>query len=158
MPRATWHLGSDVPGSAEFSRCIGNHCRRSLHNWCPEVRAVHRERGSSMVHGNGQKRAGHCRSFMIHTNNSNTTPRCSASRTTWSFCAPIAVEDHSGDDQPLRRLRYARKRQWLKDRLRSPHERGERCVATRLFVGEAYDRTIHQIPRRLHRPPRRAHQ
>ena len=31
-------------------------------------------------------------------------------------------------------------------------------VVRKLFIGEAYDRTIHQIPRRLHRPPRRAHQ
>lgn len=31
-------------------------------------------------------------------------------------------------------------------------------VGRRLFIGEAYDRTIHQIPRRLHRPPRRTHQ
>lgn len=30
-------------------------------------------------------------------------------------------------------------------------------VGRRLFIGEAYDRTIHQIPRRLHRPPRGTH-
>lgn len=36
---------------------------------------------------------------------------------------------------------------------------GNRSYAgRRLFIGEAYDRTIHQIPRRLHRPPRRTHQ
>ena len=40
-----------------------------------------------------------------------------------------------------------------------PHEQVARSyVARRLFVGEAYDRTIHQISRRLHRSPRRAHQ
>lgn len=31
-------------------------------------------------------------------------------------------------------------------------------VGKRLFIGEAYDRTIHQIPRRLHGPARRTHQ
>ena len=39
------------------------------------------------------------------------------------------------------------------------HEQGKRSyVASRLFIGEAYDRTIHQIPRRLHWAPRRADQ
>ncbi|MGY4325837.1 hypothetical protein ACVWWG_000251 [Bradyrhizobium sp. LB7.2] len=31
-------------------------------------------------------------------------------------------------------------------------------VGKRLFIGEAYDRTIHQIPHRLHGPARRTHQ
>lgn len=36
------------------------------------------------------------------------------------------------------------KRRWLRDRLRFPHERGKRnYVARRLFIGEAYNRTIH---------------
>ena len=40
-----------------------------------------------------------------------------------------------------------------------PHEQGKRSyTARRLFIGEAYDRTIHQIPRRLHWAPRRADQ
>ena len=50
-------------------------------------------------------------------------------------------------------------RQWLETDCAPPHEQGKRSyMARRLFIGEAYDRTIHQIPRRLHRPPRRAHQ
>jgi hypothetical protein len=41
-----------------------------------------------MVHENGKQRAGHCGSFMIRMNNSNTSSRSSAFWTNWSFCAP----------------------------------------------------------------------
>ena len=70
---------------AAFSRGIGNQCRRSLHNWRREVRAVSPERSSYMVHENGKQRASHCGSFMIRMNNSNAFSRSCASWTNWSF-------------------------------------------------------------------------
>lgn len=56
------------------------------------------------------------------------------------------------------RINLGAERQWPRHRLR-PNGQGKRnCVARRSFIGESYDRTIHQVPRRLHWPPRRAHQ
>ena len=56
--------------------------------------------------------------------------------------------------------RWEGPRHWLRETdCAPPHEQGKRSyTARRLFIGEAYDRTIHQIPRRLHWPPRRADQ
>jgi hypothetical protein len=44
----------------------------------PRVSAVSPEGSSYIVHENGKQRAGHCGSFMIRMNNSNTFSRSSA--------------------------------------------------------------------------------
>jgi hypothetical protein len=55
-----------------------------------------------MVHENGKQRARHCGSFMIRMNNSKAFSRSSASWNQLVVLRANALEDHSGDDQPLR--------------------------------------------------------
>ncbi|MBP1886335.1 hypothetical protein [Sinorhizobium mexicanum] len=76
------------------AKCSGSMQKRAAATPQPCANAV---TAMMMPHENGEKRAGHCGSFMIRLNNSNSFLRSSASWTNWSFLRANALEDQSGD-------------------------------------------------------------